>query len=177
MKNEKLVSMVEAAMMAALSFVLNLFIVYKMPQGGTVTAGAMVPIIIVALRRGAPWGILAGAVSGLLQFISTGEAIHPASILLDYLLAYAVLGVSGWFSSSLPKVMFGTVFAVILRFVCHLLSGALIFASYAPDGQNPWLYSMGYNASYMLPELVITVAVTIALYLFAKPLFRKKTRK
>ncbi|MCX7715029.1 MAG: energy-coupled thiamine transporter ThiT [Clostridia bacterium] len=171
MKNKRLVSTAEAAMMAALSFILNFIIVFKMPQGGSVTAGAMIPIIIVALRRGYAWGVLSGVISGFLQFVSTGEAIHPVSILLDYIVAYGILGVAGFFKGSLPKVVTGTVLAVVCRFLSHLISGATIFASYAPQGQNPWTYSAIYNGTYMLPELVITVLFAALLYKYANRLF------
>ena len=126
MKKQRLVAMTESAVMAALSLILNFIIVFKMPQGGSITLGAMVPIMIVALRRGAGWGILAGVLSGLLQFITTGQAAHPLSILLDYLLAYGVLGIAGFFKGSLPKIALGMTLTIFLRFVCHLLSGATI---------------------------------------------------
>lgn len=174
MKKQRLVAMTESAVMAALSLILNFIIVFKMPQGGSITLGAMVPIMIVALRRGAGWGILAGVLSGLLQFITTGQAAHPLSILLDYLLAYGVLGITGFFKGSLPKIALGMTLTIFLRFACHLLSGATIFASHAPEGQNPWLYSMGYNASYMIFEWIITTAITVLLYKYAKRLFAVK---
>ena len=174
MKKQRLVAMTESAVMAALSLILNFIIVFKMPQGGSITLGAMVPIMIVALRHGAGWGILTGVLSGLLQFITTGQAAHPLSILLDYLLAYGVLGIAGFFKGSLSKIALGMTLTIFLRFVCHLLSGATIFASYAPEGQNPWLYSMGYNASYMIFEWIITTAITVLLYKYAKRLFAVK---
>ena len=115
MKKQRLVAMTESAVMAALSLILNFIIVFKMPQGGSITLGAMVPIMIVALRRGAGWGILAGVLSGLLQFITTGQAAHPLSILLDYLLAYGVLGITGFFKGSLPKIALGMTLTIFLR--------------------------------------------------------------
>lgn len=169
--------MTEAAVMAALSLILNFIIVFKMPQGGSITLGAMVPIMIVALRRGSSWGILTGILSGLLQFITTGQAAHPLSILLDYLLAYGVLGIAGFFKGSLPKIALGMTLAIFLRFLFHLLSGATIFASYAPEGQNPWLYSLGYNASYMIFEWIITVTAIVLLDKYAKRLFAVKQEK
>lgn len=172
MKNKKLIAMTESAVMAALSLILNFIIVFKMPQGGSITLGAMVPIMVVALRRGPGWGILTGVLSGLLQFITTGQAAHPLSILLDYLLAYGILGIAGCFKGSLPKITLGMTFAIFLRLVSHVLCGATVFASYAPEGQNPWAYSIGYNASYMVPEWIITTVITVLLYKYAKRVFQ-----
>ena len=175
MKHQKLIAMTEAAVMATLSLILNFVIVFRMPQGGTVTLGAMVPIIIVALRRGMGYGMLAGGLSGLLQFITSGQAFHPVSILLDYLLAYGILGIAGLFRGGLGKVALGVVAAVASRFLCHLLSGATIFAAYA-GGLNPWIYSLGYNVSYMLPELAVTEVVILLLYRYAERLFFRNER-
>lgn len=161
-------------MMSGLSLVLSLVIVLKMPQGGTVTAGCLLPIILLAVRRGPFWAMLAGAVSGFLQFILTGEALHPLSILLDYILAYGLAGVAGFFRGSYPKVILGTVLGCGMRFLAHLISGATIFASYAPEGQNVWLYSAIYNGTYMLPELLVTLVEILLLYKFANRLFKVK---
>ncbi len=174
MKQNNLLALTEAAVMAALSLVLNFIIVFKMPQGGSITLGAMVPIILVSLRHGSVYGVLTGVLSGILQFITSGEAFHPFSILLDYVLAYGVLGIAGMFSGSLAKITFGTTCACLLRFVCHLLSGATIFASYAPEGQNPWIYSLGYNASYMVFEWILSTVIMVLLYRYANKLFRKE---
>ncbi len=171
MKKQKLIAMTEAAVMAALSLVLNFIVVYKLPQGGSVTLGAMVPILLVALRRGAGFGVLTGVLSGLLQFITSGQAFHPLSILLDYVLAYGVLGIAGCLTGSLSKIMTGTMLGCVLRFVCHLVSGATLFAAYAPEGQNPWIYSIGYNASYMIPEWLVSALMLVLLYRYAKKLF------
>ncbi len=171
MQKQKLIAMTETAVMAALSLVLNFIVVYKLPQGGSVTPGAMVPILLVALRRGTGYGVLTGVLSGLLQFITSGQAFHPLSVLLDYVLAYGVLGIAGWLKGSLPKLLCGTFLGCLLRFSCHLVSGATLFAAYAPQGQNPWIYSIGYNGSYMLPEWLVTMVILLLLHKYAKKLF------
>ncbi len=171
MKRQKLLAMVETAVMTALSLVLNLIVVYKLPQGGSVTLGAMVPILLMSLRRGIVYGSLTGMLSGGLQFVMSGQAFHPLSILLDYVLAYGLVGIFGFLKGSAWKVTLGTVLSCFLRFCCHLISGATLFAAYAPVGQNPWIYSLSYNASYMIPECLVSILLLSLLYRYAKKLF------
>ena len=174
MKRQNLRAMAETGIMCALSYLLNLITVYKMPQGGTVSAGAMVPIIVISARRGWKWGVAAGAVSGLLQFMLGDKySFHPLSILLDYILAYAVVGLADLFAKGdKRKMSYGIVIVVFARLVFHVLSGAVVFYEFA-GGQNPWLYSIGYNASYMLPELAVTLVLSWLL-LSSKQIFVKK---
>jgi thiamine transporter len=82
-------------------------------------------------------------------------------VFLDYPLAFGCLGLAGFFQKR--WMLLGVVVAVTGRFIMHLISGALFFASYAPVGMNPWVYSAIYNGSYMLPELVITLFVVFLL--------------
>lgn len=171
MKSKKIRCITESAVMVSLSVVLSFITVLRMPQGGTVTAGTLLPIILLALRRGPAFGMFTGALSGAIQFILTGEAIHPMSIILDYILAYSLVGVSGFFRGKAVKITFGAIVGCFCRFAMHTLSGAVIFASYAPSGQNPWIYSLIYNGTYMLPELCVTVAEVLLLYKFANRLF------
>jgi len=174
MHRKRIQCLTETAVMASLSLVLSLVIVFKMPQGGTVTAGCLLPVILLAMRRGPQWGMLAGGVSGMLQFILTGEAIHPLSVIFDYLLAYGLAGLAGVVKGNYPKVIAGTVIGCMMRFLAHLVSGATIFASYAPEGQNVWMYSLVYNGTYMIPELVVTLLEILLLYKFANRLFKVK---
>ncbi len=169
--NKKLLVMVETAVMTALAVVLSLFAVFKMPQGGSVSL-TMVPIFLIAFRRGPIAGISCGLLSGLImQFM--GEFYHPLSFLLDYFVAYGVLGVAGFFRRyGYVGIVSGTVLGTLLRYICSLLSGAVLFADYAPEGQNPWIYSLGYNATYMVPELIICIVVMVVLYAVNKSIFR-----
>lgn len=163
MRKQKLTALIEAGIMVALSYVLNLIILFQMPQGGSVSMGSMVPIIILSIRRGPKIGILAGAVTGLLQFILGKQfSIHPLSILLDYILAYAVIGIVGYFGKNKIKISAGICIAVFLRFISHVLSGAIVFYEYA-GSQNPWIYSIVYNGTFLIPELIITIGISILL--------------
>jgi len=150
----------EVAVSVALAYVLNLIIVYHLPQGGSITLGSMVPILILALRRGPSTGIFAGAVFGLVQLFLGGYWFTLVQVLLDYPVAFACLGLAGFFKGN-PHV--GVAVAVLSRFLCHFVSGVVFFGEYAPAELGPVVYSIVYNGSYMLPELVISVVVVYLL--------------
>jgi len=150
----------EVAVSVALAYVLNLIIVYHLPQGGSITLGSMVPILLIALRRGPSVGVFAGAVFGLVQLFLGGYWFTLVQVLLDYPVAFACLGLAGLFRKS-PMV--GVAVAMAGRFVSHFVSGVVFFGEYAPPELGPVLYSAIYNGSYMLPELVISAAVVYLL--------------
>lgn len=164
-KNWSVKMLVEGGLCIALSFILGYIKLFSMPQGGSVTAGEMIPIIIFALRHGSLPGIVVGAVYGFIQLLFGGSVYHPIQALLDYPVAFGVLGLAGIFSSQFEKtksikpVFYGTFLGIALRMFAHTLTGAIFFASYAPEGQNPWMYSIIYNASYLAVEFVITVII------------------
>jgi thiamine transporter len=141
----------------ALSFVT--FVVF--PQGGSVTAGSMVPILWLAIRRGARVGIFSAVLYGAVQLVVLPQVYYPTQVLLDYPLAFGCLGLAGFFRKR--YVLVGVTLAVTGRFIMHLISGAIFFAEFAPQGMSPWIYSAAYNGSYMLPELLISIFVIYAL--------------
>lgn len=171
--NKKLLTMVESAIMIALAVILSFVKIWSMPQGGTVSL-TMLPLFVLAFRRGATAGIVGGIIYGAISIIFDGVIYHPMSILLDYTLAYGVLGISGFFKKNYLGIVLGTTAGVSFRYICSLLSGAILFADYAPEGQNPWIYSLIYNATYMLPELIICIIALVALYAGRKQLFTAK---
>lgn len=152
----------EIAVCIALAEICSFVKVYQMPQGGSV-ALTMIPLLILAFRRGPAAGMICGALYGLVSLAFDGVVYHPLSILLDYILAFGLIGIAGFFPKNLPGVVCGTVAGVSARFVSSVISGATVFASYAPEGQNAWIYSLGYQATYMLPELVICLVVLVVL--------------
>jgi len=153
----------EAALAVALAFVLGLIKVFEMPFGGSISL-EMVPLILLALRQG-PWvGIAAGAAYGLLDLITPPVfAVHPVQVLFDYPLAFGVLGLAGFFRPAVRGAILGTVVAVFARFLCHFVSGVVFFASYAPEGWNPYLYSAVYNAAYLVPSLAVALIAVVVL--------------
>ncbi len=161
---------VEAGIMIALATALSYVKLFQMPNGGSVTAGSMVPLIIFAIRWGTAPGLFAALVFGTLQFLLGPKwSFHPVSILFDYVVAYGVVGLSGIFGKDYVKSIIGIVFAGILRISCHIISGVVVFASYAPEGQNPFVYSLVYNATHLIPELIVALILYSMLY---KPLTR-----
>ena len=152
----------EAALAVALAFVLGLIAVFKMPFGGSISL-EMIPLILLALRQGPTVGIVAGAVYGLLDLAIDPFVVQPLQVLLDYPLAFGVLGLAGLFKPTVWGAIIGATVAVLARFVCHFLSGVVFFASYAPEGWNPLIYSAAYNAAYLLPSLIIAVLVVVVL--------------
>ena len=152
----------EAAIAVALSFVLGLFALFKMPFGGTVSL-EMIPLILLALRQGWKVGVVAGATYGLLNLAIDPFVVHPLQLLLDYPLAFSVLGLAGLFKPTARGAILGATVAVLARFLCHFLSGVVFFASYAPEDWNPFLYSAAYQAAYLLPSLLIVLVVVVVL--------------
>ncbi len=155
----------ETIVMVALAGALYLIKIFTLPQGGSVTLGSMVPIFLLALRRGPRIGIIGGVAFGLVALVedvySGVEVIfYPAQVILDYPLAFGLLGLAGFFQK-IPILGVGV--GIAARFCSHLVSGVLFFASYAPAGVSPFVYSAVYNGGFLIPEFVITVALMIAL--------------
>ncbi len=146
----------EVIVAVALAYVLNLIVVFRMPQGGSVTAVSMVPILWLSLRRGLKIGVFGGIIFGLVDMFPQPYIVHPAQFLLDYPLAFGALGLAGLFRGH-PIV--GVVAGIFGRFVCHFISGVVFFAMYAPEGTHPAIYSAIYNGSYLTVELVFSIIV------------------
>lgn len=158
MPRDRLRRLTESAIALALSIVLHQYAFYQLPNGGRITLGSMVPILYISLRWGAPWGILTGALAGVLNFAFEPVFVHPIQWLLDYPVAFGAVGLAGLFPRRPPV---GVLAGGAARWFAHFLSGIVFFAKYAPKGQSPWLYSAVYNASYMLPEIVISIVLTL----------------
>lgn len=177
--NSKTRILVEGAVIAALACVLSCIKFKIMPWGGSITLLSMVPIVVYSIRRGVKWGIAASFVFSLFQFVQgiseglfgwgiTGVMLF-GSIMLDYIVAYSVIGFGGMFrKKGFKGYVIGTVVACLLRFASHFFSGVIIWVSAGKlwkgfETSNTWLYSLLYNGSYMLPELILTVAAVIIL--------------
>ena len=152
--------------MIALAEILSFLPLYKLPWGGSIDL-AMLPVILYAVRWGFGPGMVMSFAHGLLQMLFEGGiAIGWQSILGDYLVAYAVLGVAGLFRG---KFAIGSVVACLLRFAVHYVVGATVWAEYMPEVflglpmVNPWVYSALYNGAYMLPDLVMVLVAGLLL--------------
>lgn len=168
--------LVEVAILVALAFILEFAFSFlpKMPQGGRIGV-SMLPIVVIAWRHGVVQGIVGGVVFSILNLMLDGFVLyHWASLFLDYVIAFGVIGLAGFSRPLLGNtpLAFGVaiVIAFVGRFISHVLSGAVLFAEYAPAGQNPWAYSIIYNTTYLLPALILTLLVGIGVYFPLKTL-------
>ena len=167
---QKLRALCEGAIMVALAQVLSMLKLWELPQGGSVTIG-MLPIFLYCARWGFGPGMLASAAYAVLQLIfDSAFAYGWQSIIGDYLVAFAVLGVAGVFSRSKLGFFWGTILGCVARFLVHYVVGATVWAEYMPDEffgmtmTTPWFYSALYNGSYMLIDMVLILIVGFILY-------------
>lgn len=170
--NTKTRALVESAVMVALSAVLSMIKVWEMPLGGSITLLSMLPVMLISIRHGIGWGLGAGFVYSFTQILTGGvfgwgltPAVLIGALLLDYMLAFTVLGVAGIFSKKgSAGILCGVTLSCVLRFLCHFLSGVILWTNFEKFelfgniiAGNPYLYSLCYNGFYMLPETVITL--------------------
>ena len=161
-RNRSIRSLCEGAILIALAEILSFLPLYRLPWGGSIDL-AMLPILLFCCRWGFGPGMLMATAHAILQTaFEGGIAIGWESILGDFLIAYAVLGIAGLFKGNF---WLGTTVACTARFLVHYVVGATIWAEYMPEKffgmtmTTPWFYSMLYNGAYMLPDLVIVLAV------------------
>ena len=162
-----------SAVMIALSTVLSLVTVMKMPLGGSVTLFSMLPVCMLSIMYGCRWGIVCAFIYSLGQLALdiagvAGWGLTPVAfagcVVFDYLAAFTVLGLAGMFrAKGVPGYISGIALAVALRMVSHIISGVIFFSSWAPEGWNPFVYSLAYNGAYMVPEFIFTFAGAIIL--------------
>ena len=171
-----------AAVCIAMSFALSYLRIVKMPQGGSITIASLVPLMIYSYMFGTRKGVFAGFIYGILQAFQDPYILHPAQFLLDYPLAFMCIGLAGCFAKvkaldKAPQVQIalGGVVAGLSRFVMHFLSGMFAFGMWAPEGQPVWLYSLTYQAGYVLPD--IAIAIVAAVILFSSRAFVRQVRR
>ncbi len=193
----RLLCVTEGALVIALAYCLELLCVWLntitgigalLPFGGTITV-SMLPIIYYSYRRGWIWGMGTGLVYSALQML-LGFYVPPANtvwalilcVLLDYVIAFTVVGVAELFAKPFgnKKLLGYTVGAVavcLVRFASSFLSGVILWGSYAPEGMNVWAYSLIYNASYMLPNAILTGLLACLLCAALNPKTLKPMKK
>lgn len=209
--NSKTKRLTTSGVLIALGTILSIIEIYKLPYGGSITLAGMVPVVILGYKYGMKWGLFSGFVFAIIQAILGATASQafagmydPANAsksvfniilmaLLDYIIAFSVLGLSGMFKnrfkSETTSFALGAFTVCVLRFCAHFLSGWILWGSYAEwffteqmnnsFGQSilskfsgqllAVIYSAVYNGSYMIPEIIITVVVCIIL-ISVKPL-------
>ncbi len=180
MKRTTLQKMVTTAVLSALAVILTYVEIQVGPAGGSINI-VMLPIVLVAYCYGLGWGVGSGLVVGFVKcLIGGGIGWGLPSILLDYVLAYAAVGLAGLFSGKDWGLGLGAIVGSVGRFIIHFISGVTIYAIVAPEEiagittSNAWLYSLVYNGLYMLPSAAIVIVLAFAL---KKPLDSYLKRK
>ncbi|MFA1818763.1 energy-coupled thiamine transporter ThiT [Virgibacillus oceani] len=179
MRSKRVLFLIEVAIFTALALLLDIlpFLSFKIwAQGGSVSF-AMIPIFIVAFRWGLKGGLLSGFLLGVLQ-VATGTAyiLHPVQGMLDYAVAFTVIGFAGVFAKTVQQavkngetktyltyITFGVLLGSALRFLAHYIAGTVFFGS-AVEDQPAWLYSLIYNATYMVPSFVLCTVLVFFLF-------------
>lgn len=146
---------ISAALAVALGLLMKALPLPRMPYGGSITLESL-PLFFLAIARGPRPAVAAGLLCGVLQLMMGAHIYHPIQIVLDYPLAFALLGTAGWVSG---PVAWGCAVGGAARFCAHFLSGIVFFGEYAPEGTPVWAYSALYNLSYLIPETVLCAAV------------------
>ena len=177
--------------MVALATLLSVVPFFRLFNGGSVTLCSMLPIVLIAYKHGWKWGLLTGFTDGLLQLLLGASDLKGlsmgavfGSILLDFVLAFTVLGLAGVFRKKIKapalSIGVGTLLVTLLRFGFHILSGYLVFGGFATyffeqfqfgayfiqnvsGSAYVWMYTLIYNGLYMIPEIIITTLVAVLL--------------
>ena len=184
-QNEKLRALSESALMIALATVLSFIKIIDMPYGGAVTVASSLPVVIISYRYGIGRGLFAATVYGGIQQIlglsmlswATSWQAAVAIVLLDYIAAFAVIGFAGAFRRTVKNqtaaITLGCFAISLMRYFCHVISGATVWAGLSIPTEAALAFSFAYNATYMLPETIILLVC--AVYVASNIDFRTQT--
>ncbi len=167
MKKLSISTQVEIAIAVALAIALSYWKIFAMPQGGSVSL-QLIPLVILAVRRGLGPGVVGGIVFGILSSMLSPNIVHPIQAVLDYPVAFGVFGLAGVWVRSGEKLtdyirnIVALVFICFLRYLAHFIAGVVFFSQYAGD-QNVWIYSALYNFTYLAPEMIVTIVLVLLL--------------
>lgn len=170
-KMKKTKKLIECALLIAVATVLSFVKLLDLPYGGSITAASLLPMIIISYRHGFLWGFGSGIVYGVIQQLSGLNTLSYATswkaaasiIFLDYLAAFAACCFGGTFKGKLKnsgaEIALGSVAVCFLRYICHVISGATVWAGISIPTAAALGYSIVYNATYMIPETIVLVVV------------------
>ena len=147
--------LVFSAVAMALAMVCSMIKFADLPMGGSVTLFSMLFIVLI----GPYVGIMTAVAYGLLQFVTEPIFYTIPQMLIDYPCAFGALGLAGFFAGKKHGLQIGYLAGVLGRYVFAVISGVVFFGAYAPEGTPAIVYSLGYNATYLVPEAVITLIV------------------
>lgn len=146
------------AMFSAMSFVLYLIQIVRMPQGGGISLFSMLPVILLAIIYDRQTALSAGLIFGLLKLLNGAIIVHPAQFLLDFILSTMVIGLAGMFGTEKKlNILLGAFAAMMLSTFVSVISGVVFFAQYCPEGMNLWWYSITYNYGSQGVEALLTI--------------------
>jgi thiamine transporter len=171
--NKNVRFIVEVSIFAAIGVVLDF--IAGLYSSGIWTAGgslsiAMVPIFMMSFRWNWKGGILTGLLVGTIQLLMANSSyfVNPVQVILDYTLAYGLVGISGIYAKKVMNsenstyyITIGIIIGGLLRTISHIISGWAYFGLYAPEGFNAMGWSIIYNSSYMLPSLILCLVVVL----------------
>jgi thiamine transporter len=162
----------EIIVFATLSAALYTIRPFSLPYGGSITLGSMVPVMWLSLRRGVRVGFFAGVIFGLAALIIDvillpySPITNPIQVVLEYPIAFGVLGLAGMFHSrSTTLAIIGVALSIFVKFLCHFIAGIVFWAYTVPEGWNPVAWSAVYNGSFLLVEFIICA---ILMYILVK---------
>ena len=181
-------TLTECAIMLALSFALSCAKLFEMPMGGSVTIASMLPVMLISIKYGVGVGLATSFTYSLTQLF---QAVASANvfpycetagtlvlcILFDYIVPFTLLGLAGLFhklkitKNTELNVYIGIVSTVVLRFICHFVTGVVIWGQWAPDGMGKYLYSFLYNGGFLSLDFII--CIVCAILMFRKAELRK----
>ena len=177
--------MTECSVMIALATVLSFFKLAEMPYGGSITVASMLPIVIAVYRNGGRWGLGTALVASAIQlllglknfsYFTTWQSVVALGV-FDYILAFGAFALAGVFKRVEKRqnlaMLYGAMLASVLRYVCHVISGATIWAGLSIPTEAALIYSIGYNATYMIPETIVLLLSTV--YIGSVIDFKKRT--
>lgn len=175
-KNKNLTQkLVTSAILVAIATVLSLIKLLDLPYGGSITAASMLPIVLAGFLFGNGWGLLSALSYSLIQLLlgmnslsyATSWQAALAIILLDYIFAFTLIGLSGtvkhFGKNQTVTLPLAVLISCVLRYICHVISGCTVWAGLSIPNEQALLYSLAYNATYMLPETLVTVVAAVYL--------------
>ena len=145
----------------ALAYVLSFIKLFNLPLGGAVTLCSMFFISLIGYMLGPKYSLSAAFAYGLLQLVQDPQIYTPMQFIIDYILAFTALGLSGFVRNKKFGLYVGFLLSVTARFIFSTISGYVFFGEYAPEGWNPLIYSICYNGAYIYAEFVITFVIAI----------------
>lgn len=177
-ENKKILTtkqLVYSAVAIALAIVCSMIKFSSLPMGGSITLFSMLFIVLIGYWYGPSVGIMTAVAYGLLQFVLEPIFYTLPQMLIDYPLAFGALGLAGFFHKKKFGLQIGYIVGVIGRYVFAVISGYVFFGAYAPEGTPAIVYSLTYNATYIVPEAIVTL-ILISIPAVSKALSIVKSR-